>query len=80
MPRANPYDLKKWEKILMKIRAVLEDADEKQMTNRLVKIGVGELQNLAYDLEDILDEFADEGLRRKLLLEPQTQATRSYVI
>ncbi|XP_031279835.1 putative disease resistance RPP13-like protein 1 [Pistacia vera] len=72
-------DLKKWEKMLMKIRAVLDDADEKQMTNRLVKIWLGELQNLAYDVEDILDEFATEGLRRKLLLEPQTQATKSKV-
>lgn len=61
----------------MKIRAVLEGADEKRMANRLVKIWVSELRNLAYDLEDILGEFANEGLRRKLLLEPQTQATRS---
>ncbi|XP_044490289.1 putative disease resistance RPP13-like protein 1 [Mangifera indica] len=69
-------DLKKWEKTLKKIQAVLDDADEKQMTNRLVKIWLSELQDLAYDLEDILDELATEALRRKLLLlQPQPQPT-----
>ncbi|XP_044507239.1 putative disease resistance RPP13-like protein 1 [Mangifera indica] len=68
-------DLKKWEKTLVKIQALLDDAEEKQMTSRLVKIWLSELQDLAYDLEDILDEFATEALRRKLLLEHQTQPT-----
>ncbi|KAF2287449.1 hypothetical protein GH714_000517 [Hevea brasiliensis] len=63
-------ELKKWEKILVKIHAVLDDAEEKQLANRLVKIWLTELRDLAYDVEDILDEFATEALRRKLMAGP----------
>ncbi|XP_044483667.1 putative disease resistance RPP13-like protein 1 [Mangifera indica] len=59
-------DLNKWERILLKIHAVLEDAEEKQRTNESVKIWLGELWNLAFDIEDLLDEFATEALQRNL--------------
>ena len=59
--------LKKWERILKKIFAILDDAEEKQMTNRSVKIWVSELRDLAYDVEDILDEFGTEAQRCKLM-------------
>ncbi|XP_044471494.1 putative disease resistance RPP13-like protein 1 [Mangifera indica] len=66
-------DLKKWEMKLRKMKAVLEDAEERQGKNPAVKIWLGELRNLAYDVEDILDEFATEALRRKLLHESHHQ-------
>ncbi|RVW92971.1 hypothetical protein CK203_032807 [Vitis vinifera] len=47
-------ELNKWKKILMKIYAVLHDAEEKQMTDPLVKMWLDELGDLAYDVEDIL--------------------------
>ncbi|KAJ0020412.1 hypothetical protein Pint_30974 [Pistacia integerrima] len=72
-------DLKKWERNLMKIQAVLSDAKEKQRTKEPVKIWLAELRNLAYDVEDILDEFATEALRRKLLLEREADASTSMV-
>ncbi|OAY39649.1 putative disease resistance RPP13-like protein 1 [Manihot esculenta] len=59
-------ELKKWEKILKRIYAVLEDAEEKQTANRLVEIWLSDLRDLAYDLEDIIDELATEFRRRKL--------------
>ena len=46
-------ELKKWEGILLKIHAVLHDAEEKQMTNRFVQIWLAELRDLAYDVEDL---------------------------
>ncbi|KAH9804523.1 putative disease resistance RPP13-like protein 1 [Citrus sinensis] len=49
-------ELKKWEKKLMMIQAVLEDAEEKQLSNRAVKIWLDDLRALAYDVEDIFDE------------------------
>ncbi|XP_050283583.1 putative disease resistance protein RGA3 [Quercus robur] len=64
-------ELKKWERMLLKIQAVLDDAEEKQVTNRLVKIWLDELEDLAYDVDDILDEFATEALRRQLNPEPE---------
>ena len=50
------------------IKAVLDDAEEKKRTHGSVNMWLGELQNLAYDVEDLLNEFQTEALRRKLLL------------
>ncbi|XP_052297177.1 putative disease resistance RPP13-like protein 1 isoform X10 [Citrus sinensis] len=60
--------LMKWENMLEMIKAVLDDAEEKKTTNRSVKKWLGKLQNLAYDVEDLLDEFQTEAFRRMLLL------------
>ena len=62
--------LVQWKKTLEKIKAVIEDAEEKQTREESVKMWLCELQNLAYDVEDLLGEFETEALRRKLLLEP----------
>ncbi|KAH9684410.1 putative disease resistance RPP13-like protein 1 [Citrus sinensis] len=61
-------DLMKWENMLEMIKAVLDDAEEKKTTNQFVKKWLGKLQNLAYDVEDLLDEFQTEAFRRRLLL------------
>lgn len=66
---------KKWEKTLSKIPVVLEDAEGKQVTEQSVKIWLGELQNLAYDLKDIMDELDTEALQRKLLFKPDQPST-----
>ncbi|XP_021281488.1 putative disease resistance RPP13-like protein 1 isoform X1 [Herrania umbratica] len=58
--------LKKWEKVLLNIKAVLEDAEEKQYRDRSVKLWLAELRDLAYDVDDLLDEFATEALSKKL--------------
>ena len=71
-------DIKKWEKTLLKLHAVLVDAEDKQLTSRLVKMWLDDLRDLAYDVEDILDEFATEALGRKLMAE-LTQPSSSKV-
>ena len=63
--------LKKWETQLFNIREVLNDAEDKQITSSSVKLWLADLRNLAYDMEDILDEFNTEMLRRKLAVQPQ---------
>ncbi|KAJ9159179.1 hypothetical protein P3X46_024701 [Hevea brasiliensis] len=74
-------ELKKWERLLKKIHAVLEDAEEKQMTNGFVKIWLGDLRDLAYDMEDLLDEFTTEALQRKAMVKPHasTSKTRKFI-
>ncbi|KAL4600825.1 hypothetical protein ACB092_11G227900 [Castanea dentata] len=73
-------DLKKWKTTLPKIRAVLDDAEDKRMTSKPVKIWLDELEDLAYDVDDILDEFATEALRRKLNAEePSTSKVRKLI-
>ncbi|OMO51744.1 Disease resistance protein [Corchorus capsularis] len=73
--------LKKWESILFKIQAVLQDAEERQFTDRSVKIWLDDLKDLSYDIEDVLDDFSTEALRQKSM--PQTQSItgkiRKYV-
>ncbi|KAH9782687.1 putative disease resistance RPP13-like protein 1 [Citrus sinensis] len=64
-------ELKKWEKKLKMIQAVLCDAEEKQLTNEAVKMWLDELQDLAYDAEDILDEFGTQALESKLMAQNQ---------
>ena len=65
-------DIKMWNRTLLKIHAVLDDAEERQTTSNLVKVWFDELRDLAYDVEDILDEFATEALRCKLNAESST--------
>ena len=72
-------DPKKWKTMLLKIRAVLDDAEEKQMTSKLVKIWLDELKDLAYDADDILDECATEAMRRKVNAEAATSKVRIEV-
>ncbi|KDO53176.1 hypothetical protein CISIN_1g000568mg [Citrus sinensis] len=68
-------DLVKWKRMLVKIKAVLDDAEEKQRTDQSVKMWLGDLHNLAFDVEDLLEEFQTEAFRRKLLLgEPAAAA------
>ncbi|KAE8677469.1 Detected protein of unknown function [Hibiscus syriacus] len=58
-------ELKKWEKILRGINAVLADAEEKQAKNRSVEVWLKELKETAYDVEDVLEEFSYEHSRPK---------------
>ncbi|KAJ9162719.1 hypothetical protein P3X46_022475 [Hevea brasiliensis] len=71
-------EFKKWEKILIKIHAVLDDAEEKQLTNQFVKIWLAELRDLAYDVDDILDEFTTEAIQRGLIVEPEASTSKLH--
>ncbi|KAH9734054.1 hypothetical protein KPL71_017249 [Citrus sinensis] len=53
--------------MLEMIQAVLADAEDRQTKDKSVKTWLDDLQNLAYDVEDLLDEFETETLRRELL-------------
>ncbi|KAL5802106.1 hypothetical protein ACOSQ4_030411 [Xanthoceras sorbifolium] len=61
--------LQKWENTLRMVQAVLGDAEEKQLTDWAVKTWLDDLRDLAYDVEDILDECATEALSRKLKMD-----------
>ncbi|KAK5834411.1 hypothetical protein PVK06_018289 [Gossypium arboreum] len=70
--------LKLWQSILPEIKAVLNHAEEKQIKDEGVKNWLDDLQDLAYDVDDILDEFAYQELRLKLQ-KTQAQASTSKV-
>ncbi|XP_040936189.1 putative disease resistance RPP13-like protein 1 isoform X2 [Gossypium hirsutum] len=71
--------LKQWQSMLPDIQAVLDNAEEKQIKNEGVKKWLEDLQDLAYDVDDILDEFAYEELRLQLQ-KTQAQASTSKAL
>nr|XP_043625969.1 putative disease resistance RPP13-like protein 1 [Erigeron canadensis] len=58
--------LKKLKITLPMIQAVLADAAQKQITQKAVKLWLIELQDLAYDIDDVLDDLTTESMKRKL--------------
>lgn len=65
---------KKMEIALLSLNAVLEDAEEKQVAELVVKRWLDELKDAVHDAEDILDEIAAKTLRRELDAEFQNPA------
>ncbi|XVF83165.1 hypothetical protein PTKIN_Ptkin16aG0111700 [Pterospermum kingtungense] len=68
--------LKKLKPMLMSVKAVVDDAEERQITNPNVKDWVAELKDAVYDAEDLLDEIAFEAFRSRLEAEDQTPLTK----
>ncbi|KAL1172113.1 hypothetical protein V6Z11_A05G327700 [Gossypium hirsutum] len=64
--------LKKLKPTLMSVKAVLDDAENKQITNSNVKSWTDELKDAVYDAEDLLDEISTETLRNKIESECRT--------
>ncbi|CAI9769736.1 unnamed protein product [Fraxinus pennsylvanica] len=71
---------KKWSQNLDFIQAVLDDAEDKQLTDQHVKVWLEGLRDLFYDLEDILDEITTLALiqRHKGVL-PRTSLFRKLI-
>ncbi|KAG7942219.1 hypothetical protein I3843_16G090100 [Carya illinoinensis] len=72
-------ELEKWRKTMERIRKVLDDAEEKQHTEKTVKAWLDDLRDLAYDMEDLLDDFVTEALRENKLMASESQASTSMV-
>ncbi|GLT37488.1 hypothetical protein SLA2020_118020 [Shorea laevis] len=53
------------------IRAVLEDADRKQVGDSAVKLWLEKLRDVARDAEDVLDEAVYEGLKQEVQTQNQ---------
>ncbi|KAL2491622.1 putative disease resistance RPP13-like protein 1 [Abeliophyllum distichum] len=66
-PLGIDVQLKKWRRTLLMIEAVLIDAENKQTTNRAVKEWLNDLEDLAYDLDDLVDKLNTEAVQRKLM-------------
>ncbi|XP_030455433.1 putative disease resistance RPP13-like protein 1 [Syzygium oleosum] len=65
--------LDEWKVMLETINAVLDGAEDKQLRgDRLVKQWLDDVRDLAYDMEDLLDEFDIEATQAKLNAESST--------
>ncbi|XP_059652593.1 putative disease resistance RPP13-like protein 1 [Cornus florida] len=58
--------IEKLRRTLLVLQAVLDDAEDKQITNKHVKDWLDELQHVVYQAEDLLEEIATKALRNKL--------------
>ncbi|XP_007033676.2 PREDICTED: putative disease resistance protein RGA3 [Theobroma cacao] len=56
---------------LTMIQAVLQDADGRQVRDKAVRLWLERLRDIAYEADDVLDEFAYEILRRKVKYQNQ---------
>ncbi|CBI24947.3 unnamed protein product, partial [Vitis vinifera] len=72
-------ELKKWEETLSEMLQLLNVAEDKQINDPSVKAWLERLRDLAYDMEDILDEFGYEALRRKVEIITQSSWERRPV-
>jgi Leucine-rich repeat (LRR) protein len=54
-------NLEKLRKTLATIQAMLDDVEEKQYTERVVKEWLDDLRDLAYDVDDIVDELTTDA-------------------
>jgi hypothetical protein len=62
--------------LLLSVKSVVEDAEDKELTSPVVKEWLDELKDALYDAEDILDEIDTEIRTRELAAESQTTATK----
>ncbi|XP_076914353.1 putative disease resistance RPP13-like protein 1 [Bidens hawaiensis] len=58
-------EIKKLEGSLNLIQDLLTDASQKELTNRSVKGWLNDLQHLAYNIDDVLDDLATEAMHRE---------------
>ncbi|KAL6297272.1 hypothetical protein ACE6H2_005414 [Prunus campanulata] len=59
-------DVKKFTRILRVIQAVLEDAEQRQVTDQAVQIWLDELKDISYQMGDALDEWNTDILKQQV--------------
>ncbi|KAL4277937.1 hypothetical protein GQ457_03G034690 [Hibiscus cannabinus] len=71
-------EILKLQRSLRMIQAVLEDAEERQAADKALKLWLTELKEVAYDADDLLEEFTPEAM----LLQNENTFTRqvSHII
>ncbi|XP_071917613.1 putative disease resistance protein RGA4 [Coffea arabica] len=58
-------DMEKLARLLSTIKAVLEDAEQKQFTDKAIQLWFQKLNGVAYEIDDVLDDYAAEASRVK---------------
>ncbi|KAK4487915.1 hypothetical protein RD792_003653 [Penstemon davidsonii] len=64
-------ELKRLRESLAMIQALLHDAESRQVKEQSVRLWLKNLENVAYDADNLLDEFQYEKIRRKVVINDQ---------
>ena len=72
-------DLRRLENTLSNVKAVLLDAEDQQVHNQELTVWLGQLREVFYDAQDVLDDFECEALRKQVV-EMQGSTTRKYAV
>ncbi|MFS7926099.1 putative P-loop containing nucleoside triphosphate hydrolase, leucine-rich repeat domain superfamily [Helianthus anomalus] len=62
-------ELKKLERTLTQIQSLLNDASQKEITEKAVQNWLNGLQHLAYDIDDVLDDLETQAMHHELTQE-----------
>nr|XP_034913262.1 putative disease resistance protein RGA3 [Populus alba] len=62
------------------VQAVLQDAEEKQWKNKALEIWLKRLKDAAYDVDDVMDEFAIEAQRHRLQRDPKNRLRSFFTL
>ncbi|KAJ1263469.1 hypothetical protein BS78_09G186800 [Paspalum vaginatum] len=65
-PQDVTEELQKLSSIMSTIQDLVEDAEERQMKDKTARNWLAKLKNVAYEMDDLLDEYAAEALRSKI--------------
>ncbi|KAD6453344.1 hypothetical protein E3N88_08049 [Mikania micrantha] len=71
-------EIRKWKRWLKQIQCVLTDASQKEITNDSVKQWLNDLQHLAYDIDDILDDLATTSMHHEFAQESQAITSKVW--
>ncbi|GLT63038.1 hypothetical protein SLA2020_356320 [Shorea laevis] len=76
LPKKVRSEMQNWSSLLPKIGALLEDAEEKQETDRQVKLWLADFRDLAYDMEDMLEEVEIDAKRSELIAKAKASTSK----
>ncbi|KAD6453260.1 hypothetical protein E3N88_07965 [Mikania micrantha] len=69
-------EIKKWHRSLTQIQNVLADASQKEINSQSVKRWLNDLQHLAYEIDDVLDDLATDAMEREFSSESEASSSK----
>ncbi|GLT32747.1 hypothetical protein SLA2020_073910 [Shorea laevis] len=72
--------MESWKTLLPKIIIVIQHAEENQVANQFVKSCLDDLRNLAYDMEDLLEQFVIDAKRFELIAKSKASTSKGQKV
>ncbi|GLT96338.1 hypothetical protein SLE2022_139660 [Rubroshorea leprosula] len=72
--------MERWKTFLPKIIVVLQHAEENQVANQFIKSCLDDLRNLAYDMEDLLEELVVDAKRSELITKSKASTSKEQKV